>query len=43
MRHIRDACAAQGVAFFLKQDMRDGRLVSLPELDGVRHMAFPGS
>lgn len=42
MRHIRDECAKQKVAFFLKQDIRDGRLVSLPELDGVRHAAFPG-
>ncbi len=41
IRDIRDQCAAAGVAFFWKQHVEAGRKISTPELDGVRHIAFP--
>ena len=34
VREIRDQCIDQGVAFFFKQAIVDGRKVELPELDG---------
>jgi protein gp37 len=41
VRTIRDECQAKGVAFFLKQLAIDGRIVSLPELDGRQWAEFP--
>lgn len=41
VRGIRDACQDAQVPFFYKQNADKGRKLSLPELDGVRHMAFP--
>jgi protein gp37 len=42
VRSIRDQCAASGVPFFYKQKLdENGRKVSLPLLDGVRHDAMP--
>lgn len=41
VRSLRDSCAETGAAFFYKQGVRDGRIVGLPELDGVTHAAFP--
>lgn len=40
-RALRDACAASGAAYFLKQLDVDGRVASLPLLDGVSHSAVP--
>jgi protein gp37 len=42
-RSLRDQCAAAGVPFFLKQMEVDGRVVKMPELDGVVHDARPGT
>jgi len=42
VRSIRDACAAAGVAFYLKQMEIDGKLTHMPMLDGVVHDAVPG-
>lgn len=36
-RILRDQCAASGVAFMLKQMEANGKLVKMPELDGVVH------
>jgi protein gp37 len=33
-RSIRDQCVAAGCGYFLKQLKRDGKIVSMPELDG---------
>jgi protein gp37 len=33
-RSLRDQCVAAGVPYFLKQLKRDGKIVSMPELDG---------
>ena len=41
VRSIRDQCQAAGIAFFLKQLAVDGRIVSLPELDGRQWRQFP--
>jgi protein gp37 len=41
VRSIRDQCEEAGVAFFLKQLVIDGKLVSLPELDGRQWREFP--
>jgi len=40
-RSVRDQCAEVGAAFFLKQWVFDGSLLSLPRLDGVVHNAYP--
>ena len=40
-RSIRDQCAEAGTAFFLKQLMRNGNLVSMPELDGRQWTELP--
>lgn len=34
VRSIRDECVSTGVAFFLKQDARNGKKIPTPELDG---------
>lgn len=41
VRGIRDACVTADVRFFYKQDAEKGRKLSVPDLDGVRHTAFP--
>lgn len=41
VRDLRDQCATAGVPFFLKQLVRDGRVVGMPTLDGVIHDAYP--
>lgn len=41
-RSLRDQCQAAGVPFFLKQMIVDGKLVKMPELDGVVWDQFPG-
>jgi protein gp37 len=41
IRGLRDQCRAAGVDFFLKQMQVGGKLVKMPELDGVRHAGFP--
>lgn len=41
VRSLRAQCEAAGVAFFLKQAERDGRVVAMPELDGHVHDAMP--
>lgn len=41
VRSIRDQCASAGVAFFYKQDAKNGRKIPLPALDGVVHTAMP--
>lgn len=41
VREIRDACVAQGVAFFFKQDAVRGHKVPLPELDGRTWAEYP--
>ena len=41
VREIRDEAMRQGVAFFYKQNVVNGRKVSLPELDGRRWNEFP--
>lgn len=40
-RAMRDQCAVEDVPFFLKQFAKGGKKISLPELDGVVHNAFP--
>ena len=42
VRDIRDQCEAAGVAFFFKQAEIDGKVVKMPELDGVVHDAWAG-
>lgn len=42
VRHVRDQLAYGGVPFMYKQGSRDGKLVHLPELDGVVHDGGPG-
>lgn len=41
VRRLRDQCRAAGTAFFYKQAVRAGKVVSLPELDGERHAEWP--
>jgi protein gp37 len=41
VRNIRDQCSAAGVAFFWKQDAKNGRKISTPELDGRRWLEYP--
>jgi protein gp37 len=41
VRRLRDQCVSTGTKFFFKQAMRDGQLVSLPELDGRKWAEFP--
>lgn len=41
VRSIRDQCSTAGVPLFWKQHVVNGRKISLPELDGVRHDAMP--
>ena len=41
VRSIRDECQAEDVPFFFKQTVRDGKLVSTPELDGKVWAQFP--
>lgn len=41
VRSLRDQCQEADVAFFYKQAVRGGRVVSLPELDGARWAEFP--
>lgn len=41
VRAIRDRCIEQGVAFFFKQMIVDGRMVKMPELDGRTWDEFP--
>ncbi len=40
-RSVRGQCHAAGVAFFLKQFVRDRVKIELPKLDGRRHAEFP--
>jgi protein gp37 len=40
-RKTRDECAAAGTCYCLKQMEIDGKVVELPELDGVRHDSLP--
>ena len=40
-RSVRDQCAAPGVPFYLKQLEIGGKVIALPELDGVVHDATP--
>ena len=40
-RSLRDQCVAAGIPFFLKQMMVGGKLVHMPELDGVRWDQYP--
>jgi protein gp37 len=41
VRSIRDQCVRQGVAFFWKQWVENGRKVELPQLDGRTWREFP--
>ena len=41
-RSMRDQCAAAGVPYFLKQLPIDGKVVTEPSLDGVRHLEMIG-
>jgi protein gp37 len=41
VRSLREQCARAGVAFFFKQEVVNGRKVSLPLLDGARHADTP--
>jgi protein gp37 len=43
VRSIRDQCQAAGIAFFLKQLTAEGRIISLPELDGRQWRVFPAT
>ncbi len=40
-RSVRDQCRSTGVAFLLKQFVRDRVKIELPKLDGRRHAEFP--
>jgi len=40
-RSVRDQCAAAGVPFYLKAMEIDGKMVSLPYLDGRQHKEMP--
>jgi protein gp37 len=42
-RAVLDECERAGVAFFYKQDARNGHKLSTPELDGKRWVQFPDS
>lgn len=42
IRGLRDQCVDAGVPFFLKQMEIKGKLVKMPELDGVVHDQLPG-
>jgi protein gp37 len=42
VRSLRDQCLQAGVAFFYKQNARNGRKLPTPPLDGVRWTQFPG-
>lgn len=41
VRELRDKCLDEGVSFFYKQAMVDGKKVETPELDGKRWMEYP--
>lgn len=41
VRSLRDQCVAARVAFFYKQDFKQGKKISLPELDGKVWAEFP--
>jgi protein gp37 len=41
-RWLRDQCMAAGVPFFLKQMQVDGKMTSMPELDGRVWNQYPG-
>lgn len=41
VRSLRDQCQQAGVAFFYKQDVRKGKKISLPELDGRQWAEMP--
>jgi protein gp37 len=41
VRGLRDQCLRQEIAFFFKQDVRDGQKTSLPILDGARWDQLP--
>lgn len=41
VRELRDKCTEADVAFFLKQDARNGRKIPTPELDGQTWVQFP--
>ncbi len=40
-RSVRDQCQAAGVPFFFKQMVVDGKLVKMPELDGIVWNEYP--
>jgi protein gp37 len=40
-RSLRDQCKSAGVSFFLKQIPINGKLVKMPELDGVVWNDYP--
>ena len=40
-RDLRDQCQDAGVPFFFKQGREGGRLVKMPELDGVVWNQYP--
>ena len=41
MRSLKDQCVDAGVAFFYKQDAKNGRKIPLPMLDGQQWMQLP--
>ena len=41
VREVRDQCAFTGTAFMYTQRIEDGKKISLPELDGIKHENFP--
>ncbi|MBN1435418.1 DUF5131 family protein [Candidatus Fermentibacterales bacterium] len=41
VRQLRDMCLEQGVAFFYKQGVRNGKVVETPELDGQKWVQMP--
>lgn len=41
VRRIRDSCDCHRVAFFYKQRVKDGKKITMPNLDGVVHDAMP--
>jgi protein gp37 len=40
-RHLRNQCQDAGIKFFLKQMAIDGKMVKMPELDGIVWNQFP--
>lgn len=42
VRSLRDWCHGNGVSFFLKQLVEDGKMVGTPFLDGRTHVQAPG-